>query len=48
MGFDFVVEYKPGSANTVADALSRRDAIQQLFLLCPCQPLNFGRSYEGS
>jgi hypothetical protein len=25
-GFDFTVEYRPGHLNTVADALSRRDA----------------------
>lgn len=25
-GFDFTAEYRPGRLNTVADALSRRDA----------------------
>jgi hypothetical protein len=28
LGFDFIVEYKPGAANTVADALSRRDTTE--------------------
>jgi hypothetical protein len=25
LGFDFTVEYRPGSTNTITDALSRRD-----------------------
>jgi hypothetical protein len=28
LGYDFLVEYKPGKQNTVADALSHRDAIE--------------------
>jgi hypothetical protein len=29
LGFDFTVEYKPGTANTVVDALSRRDTCKE-------------------
>jgi hypothetical protein len=39
-GYDFSVEYRPGRLNTVADALSRRDAEEELLeacaLLTPC------------
>jgi hypothetical protein len=32
LGYDFVVEYKPGALNVVADALSRRDEPSAVFL----------------
>jgi hypothetical protein len=46
-GFDFTVEYRPGQLNTVADALSRRDAehgpevATELGAMCVCSSLNF-------
>ena len=38
LGFDFSVEYKAGSTNTVADALSRRDTEEATILALsgPC------------
>jgi hypothetical protein len=39
IGFDFHVEYKPGSSNTVADALSQRDAREDAQLAVVSAPL---------
>lgn len=33
LGYDFSIEYKPGSTNNVADALSRAPQTEQLLLL---------------
>jgi len=38
LGFDFTVEYKPGAANAVADALSRRDTPEEGTLLALSAP----------
>ena len=46
-GFDFTVEYRPGRLNTVADALSRRDAEEASVadagaaVLCACSGPSF-------
>jgi len=38
LGFDFSVEYKPGTANAVADALSRRDTADEGSILALSAP----------
>ena len=38
LGFDFSVEYKPGTTNTVADALSRRDTTEEGSILALSVP----------
>ncbi|WVZ90257.1 hypothetical protein U9M48_036572 [Paspalum notatum var. saurae] len=38
LGFDFTVEYKPGSSNVVADALSRRDTPEDGSILALSAP----------
>jgi len=39
LGFDFSVEYKPGTVNAVADALSRRDTTKEGAVLALSAPL---------
>lgn len=41
LGFDFAVEYKPGAANAVADALSRRDTEEGAILALSAPRFDF-------
>ena len=41
LGFDFSVEYKPGAANAVADALSRRDTEEGALLVLSAPRFDF-------
>ena len=41
LGFDFSVEYKPGAANAVADALSRRDTEEGALLAISAPRFDF-------
>jgi hypothetical protein len=41
LGFDFTVEYKPGAANAVADALSRRDTEEGAILALSAPRFDF-------
>ena len=38
LGFDFTIEYKPGTTNVVADALSRRDTLEEGAILALSAP----------
>jgi len=41
LGYDFSVEYKPGTANAVADALSRRDTEEGALLALSAPRFDF-------